>query len=162
MTTGVFRSLNNVPTIFESVRGGHFSTDMLSSSQGSKDLRNMPFPRRGNIYEVDIITSDETFKVSFSGCVNTGYLLPGLLDKLSSSHALLFHHITNGIDDYFFNGKKFSQHLRATQTHANDSQTHHVMRFKPYSVHRSLPRTTSLQCFLFGRICLDNTRSAHS
>ena len=63
MTTGTFRSINKLPTIFESVRGGHFSTGMLSRPQGSKDLRNMPFPRRGNIYEVDIITSDETLKV---------------------------------------------------------------------------------------------------
>src|SRR5215213_665691 len=114
MTTRSLRSVNNIPTIFESVSRRHFGTDMLSCSQGGEHLRNMPFPGRGNIHKVKIITSDESFELSFSVRVNARCLLTGLLDQLSRTRALFFHDITDGIDDYLIDSKKFPQHLGAT------------------------------------------------
>src|ERR1041385_2357131 len=162
MTTRSFRSVNNIPTIFESVGGGHFSPGMFSGTQGGQHLRNVPFPRGGNVYEVEIITSDESFEVSFSVRVNAGCLLTGLLDHLCRTRALLFHDITNGINDYLVNSKKFSEHLRATKTNADDSKTDNVVRFKPDANHCSLLCTTSLHCFFFRRICPGNTRRRRS
>src|SRR5678810_319314 len=106
MTTRALRRVNNVPTIFESVGGGHFSTGMLSGTQGSEHLRNVPFPGGGNVYEVEIITSDESFEVTFSVCVDAGCLLTSLLDHLSRTRALLLHDVTNGVNDNLVNGKK--------------------------------------------------------
>src|SRR5690242_10526087 len=100
MTTRSLGRVNNVPTIFESVGGGHFSAGVLSCSQGSQHLRNMPFPRRRNVYEIEIITSDETLKVSFSVCVDAWCLLTSLLDHLGRTRALLLDNITNSTDDY--------------------------------------------------------------
>src|SRR5215212_10361703 len=157
MTTRALRCVNNVPTIFESVRGWYFSTDVLSCSQSGEHLRDMPFPRRRNVYEVEVITRDESFKISFSVCVDAGCLLTGLLDQLSRTRALFFHDITNGINDYLVNSKKFLEHLGATQTNADDSNTHSIVRFKSHADHRSLLRTTSLHRFLFGRIRRGNT-----
>src|SRR5690349_2591691 len=154
MTARALRRVNDVPTIFESVRGRHFSPGMLSGTQSREHLRNMPFPRRGNVYEVEIITSDETFEVSFSVFVDGGRLLTTLLDHLRCTHALLFHDVTNGINDHLLNGKKFSKHLRATETNADDSESYNVVRFEAEADHRPLLRTTSLHRFLFGRIRL--------
>src|SRR6185369_14960706 len=144
MTTRAFRSVNDVPTIFESVGRGHFSTGMLPCSQRSKHLRNMPFPRRRDVYEVEIITSDETFKVSFSVCVDAWGLLTGLLDHLRRTRALVFDNVTNSIDYYLIDSEKFSQHLGATQTNADDSKPYDVVRFEPDADHRSLLRMARL------------------
>src|SRR4051794_35677532 len=107
MTPSSLRSVNNVPTVFESVGGRHFGTGMLSGAQRSQHLRNVPFPRRGNIDKVEIITSDESFEVAFSVCINGWCLLTSLLDELSRTRALLFHDIANGVDDYLIDRKKF-------------------------------------------------------
>ena len=58
MTARPFRSINNVPALFQSVGGRHFSANMFSCSQRSEHLRNVPFPRCRNVYEVEIVTSD--------------------------------------------------------------------------------------------------------
>src|SRR5215216_4412948 len=103
---------------------------MLSCSQGSEHLRNMPFPRGGNVYEVEIVTSGESFKVSFSVCVDARCLLTGFLDELSRTRALVFYDIANSINDYLLNSKKFSQHLCATKTNTDDSDSDNIVRFE--------------------------------
>src|SRR5215212_5088603 len=114
MTTRTLRRVNNIPTIFERVRSRHFSPGVLSCSQSSEHLRSMPFPGRGNIDEIEIITRDESFEVSLSVAVDSGCFLTGLLDHLGRMRALLFHNVTDGIDNYLIDSKKFSEHLRAT------------------------------------------------
>src|SRR6185369_4204055 len=122
----------------------------------------MPFPRSGNVNEVEIVTSHEFFKVAFAVCVDAWRLLTSLLDHLRRARALLFHDVTHGVNDDLINREKFPQHVRATKTDADDSETHHVVRFKLDSDHRPLLRTSSLYCFLFGRMRAANTRRGQS
>src|SRR3954447_22847781 len=148
MTTCALRSVNDVPAIFERVCGRDFRTSVLAGAQGSQDLRNVPFPRGGDVDEVEIVAGDESFEVVFAVCVNGRCLLTSLLDELGRTLALLFDDIANSIDDHLIDSEKLSEHLGATQTHGDDSETHDVVRFEADPDHRSLLPPTRLHWFL--------------
>ena len=83
------------------------ATGVLSGTQGSEHLGNMPFPGRGNVYEIEIITSDESFKVSFAVGVDAWCFLTRFVDQLRRTRALLFHDIANGVNGYLIDSEKF-------------------------------------------------------
>src|SRR5690242_15141488 len=152
MSSRSFRSVDKIPAVFERVSGGNFSAGMLARTQGGERLRNVPFPRRGDVDEVKIIASDESFKISLTVRVNRRCLLTGLLDELRRTRAFVFYDVADCIHDDLIDREKLLQGLGAAQTDADDSEAHHVVRLEAHADHGSLLRATNLRCFFFRRV----------
>src|ERR1043165_2459244 len=58
-----FRRVDNFPAVFERVSRRHFGAAMLARTQSSEHLRDVPFPRRRDVDEVEIVASNESFKI---------------------------------------------------------------------------------------------------
>jgi hypothetical protein len=74
---------------------------VFSCFQCCKHLRHMPFPRRSNVDEIEIVTRRTAFKITFTIGIDRRFLLAGIFDELSRAQTLLINDITDGVDYYF-------------------------------------------------------------
>jgi hypothetical protein len=110
----------------------------------------MPFPRRCDIDEVEIVARDESFKISLAVGVDSGSLLAGFLDHLRRARTLVTDDVTNGVNDDLINGEKLAEYLCAAQANSDDAEAHDITRFEPDADHRLPSRATNLFDLVFG------------
>src|ERR1051326_7326960 len=95
MPSRSFRGIDQFPAVFERVSGGHFTPRMFTRVQRCERLRHVPFPRRRDVNEVEIIARNEFFKISFAVRVNRRRLLTSLFDELRRTRTFVSHDVAH-------------------------------------------------------------------
>ena len=109
---------------------------MLTVAQGGEHHRDVPFPGRRGVDEIDVVALAEVFKVMVAVGINGRRLLAFGFDHLCGALALLFDDVTDRCDADIVDVEEFSQYAGAAQSDADDGEPHDVARLESHADHR--------------------------